>query len=134
MNRISVALFCLMMSAALRGEEAAPAAETPGALRARAETLMRKDKKSPEPWVLLGRAALAEGRYGKALKAFQKALKRDPHSAEAYFGRGQVFEKKGKLDEAANEYQAARMADPGHAGAKEAWKRLSASQGSPVEN
>lgn len=132
MKRCSALLFCLLLSPlALRGGAAAPAVaaeESPKALRDRAEALMRKDKKSAEPWILMGRAALAEKRDGKALSAFKKALKYDAHAAEAYYWRGRIFEKRGKVDEAANEYQAARRADPGHAGAKEALSKLSVSE------
>jgi tetratricopeptide (TPR) repeat protein len=110
------------------GETALPAvapAETPSALRAQARVLWPSRKTSAEPWLLLGKSYEAEGKRGKALGAFEKAVKVDPLCAEAYFRRGRLFEQKGKLDEAANEYQAALKADKTHAGAAAAWKALS---------
>src|SRR5688572_21274741 len=67
-------------------------AADPRALRRRAEALLRQDKKASEPWVLMGRAAYQDGKKKKALKYFAKALKRDPHGADAYYWRGKIFE------------------------------------------
>lgn len=121
-------LFLLAAAPAVWAGEAAPPAapaETPAALRAQAKALWPGRKTSAEPWLLLGEAYEAEGKTGKALNYFQKAVKVDPLCAEAYFRRGRLFEGKGKLDEAANEYQAALKADKNHAGAAAAWKALS---------
>ena len=107
--------------------ETPPAAEveTPASLRRKSRELWARRKTSPEPWILLGRAYDAEGRKGKALSAFAKALKVDPLSAEAYYRRGKIFEEKKKLDEAANEYQAALKVNSSYTEAAAAWKKLS---------
>ena len=99
--------------------------ESPASLRKKSRELWTRRKTSPEPWILLGRAYDAEGRGGKALSAFAKALKVNPLSAEAYYRRGKVFEEKGKLDEAANEYQAALKVNSSYAEAAAAWQRVS---------
>ncbi len=92
---------------------------------ARKKTLdVLHQKPSTEGWVLLGRTYLAEERPKKAVKFFNRALRLDPHCAPAYFGRGEAFEKRGRLDEAANEYRAAALADPVHSGAQSALGRL----------
>ena len=59
------------------------------------------------------------------MSSFAKALKVDPLSAEAYYRRGRIFEEMGKLDEAANEYQAALKVNSSYAEAAAAWQRLS---------
>lgn len=83
------------------------------------------NKKSAEGWTLLGRTYFAIGAYGKALSRFDKALKYDSHYSPAYLGRGEVYEKKGRLDEAANDFRAATLADPISLEAREALARLS---------
>jgi tetratricopeptide (TPR) repeat protein len=103
-----------------------PSPGNPEDLRREAASLEKDRKTSPRPWLLMGRAYLAEKRPGKALSALNKALKRDPYNAEAYYWRGRVFEEKGKPDEAANEYQAALKVDASYTEAKTAWERLRA--------
>ncbi len=104
---------------------APPDAVPPETLLLKARELQAKDKKDPQPWVLMGQAYDAQGKRGKALSAFAHALKLDPRCADAYFGRGRVFEEKGDLDEAANEYQAALKANSSDAEAQAAWRKLS---------
>ena len=93
--------------------------------RDKADAALAADKKSSEAWLVLGRAQLGAGQTKKALSSFNKALKRDPHYAAAYYWKGKAFESRGKLDEAANEYQAAFHADAKLEAARNAWKRLS---------
>ena len=83
-----------------------------------------KNPKSAEGWTLLARTYLATGTDGKARRRFDKALKFDPHYAPAYVGRGELFEKKGRMDEAANDFRAATLADPGDAQAQQALARV----------
>ncbi len=101
--------------------------------RKKAKAVLSGDKRSPEGWVILGRVRLLQGRYRKAVRRFRKAVKHDPHYAAAYYWRGVAFEKWGKLDEAANEYQAAFHADPGMETARDAWKRLRDQVAAPGE-
>ncbi len=82
------------------------------------------NKKSAEGWTLLARTYLATGANGKALRRFDKALKFDPHYAPAFVGRGDLFEKKGRLDEAANDFRAAVLSDPTNLEARQALARL----------
>ena len=82
--------------------------------------------KSSEGWTLLARTYLAAGSTGKALSRFDKALKYDPHYAPAFLGRGEVYEKRGRWDEALNDFQAAALADPTLSEAQQAVARLGA--------
>lgn len=83
-----------------------------------------KNPKSAEGWTLLARTYMATGANGKARRRFDKALKFDPHFAPAFVGRGELFEKKGRMDEAANDFRAATLADPGDAQAQQALARV----------
>jgi tetratricopeptide (TPR) repeat protein len=98
---------------------------SPRELRTQAGAVWSTRKTSAQPWMLMARSYEAEGRTGKALRYYAKALKVDPLNAEAYCRRGKIFEAKGRLDEAANEYQAALQADRAYAEAKTAWASLS---------
>lgn len=94
----------------------------------KAKKLLKKyvgdNGKSPEGWTLLARTYLATGSTGKALRRFDKALKYDPHYAPAFLGRGEVYEKRGRMDEALNDFQAASLADPTFSEAQKAVARL----------
>ncbi len=80
--------------------------------------------KSSDAWTILAKTYAANGKYKKAVRRFDKALKFDPHNADAFYGKGQAFEAQGKSDEASNEYQAAMRADPAMSDARNAWQRL----------
>lgn len=90
----------------------------------RAKDVLSKDKKAKDAWLIWGRACLEAGDYRKAVRRFNKALKREPHFAAAYYWKAKTFEAWGRLDEAANEYQAAFHADPSLEAARTAWRRL----------
>lgn len=92
--------------------------------RTKAETVLNAHKKSAEAWVVLGRTYLANRQYKKAIRRFHKALKYEPHYAAGYYWDGKAYEALGKIDEAANEYQAAFHADPQLEMAKADWRRL----------
>jgi predicted Zn-dependent protease len=85
---------------------------------------LEKNEKSSEAWTVLAKTYFAQKEYKTALKRFDKALKYDPHNAEAFYGKGMAYEAMSKPDEAANEYQAAFRADPDMADAKAAWQRV----------
>lgn len=149
-------LLCGLSLAAISiGAEEAPAAATappeasfeilrpgdPAELTAAAETLksgdwrgaeeklkvyLSKQKKSPTAWTLLGAAYAGGQKFKKAIGPCRRAVKLDPQFAPAYFWLGQAYEGWGKVDEAANEYQAAFHADPRLEAAKVAWARLKA--------
>jgi tetratricopeptide (TPR) repeat protein len=87
---------------------------------------LKTNKESAEGWTLLGQTYLATGANRKAKKKFKKALKYDPHYAPAYMGWGEIFESESRWDEAANEYRAARIADPNNPAAEIALERLAA--------
>lgn len=98
----------------------------------RGETVARgKTAPTADDWTRRGRHELDQRRWGRALRRFNRALKLNPAHAPAYVGRGNVFEARGRLDEAANEYQAARLADPTDADAQSAWARV---RGTPTTN
>jgi tetratricopeptide (TPR) repeat protein len=133
MNKRALLCFLALAPAALLSAKTATppavvtaaAADNPADLRRQADDLIAKKDRSAQPYLLLGRASFAEGRYGKTIGAMDKALKRDALCADAYYWKGAAYEAQGKLDEAANEYQAALKAAPGHARAQAAWKKLS---------
>ncbi|MBL0058393.1 MAG: tetratricopeptide repeat protein [Elusimicrobia bacterium] len=99
--------------------------------RRKLNSFLDKQPTSAEGWTLLGRTYLATGDNSKALSRFQKALKFDPHYAPAFTGRGEVFEKRGHLDEAANEFRAAVLSDPNEPEARQALARLNQNAPSP---
>jgi tetratricopeptide (TPR) repeat protein len=134
--RLPLTLFLLAAPAILPAEDPFVPAEdsglsstaapsSPETFRRRARAVWDQRKTSAAPWLFMGRAYEAEGRAGKALKAFAKALKADPLAAEAYYHRGRLFEAKNRWDEAANEYQAALKVNGNYAEAKSAWEALS---------
>lgn len=82
------------------------------------------NSKSAEGWTLLARTYLALGANGKARRRFDKALKFEPHYAPAFVGRGELFEKRGRLDEAANDFRAAVLSDPNNLEAARAFARV----------
>ncbi len=86
--------------------------------------VIAKNKKNPEAWTLLGRTYFMQPKYKKAIRRFKKALKYDPHYAQAYFWKGKAYEALNKVDEAENEYQAAFRADPNLEEARNSWKKL----------
>jgi tetratricopeptide (TPR) repeat protein len=51
-----------------------------------------------------GKAAYHSGDYDRALRAFTRAIEADPNDGAAYFARGRVFQRMGKLDRALSEY------------------------------
>jgi tetratricopeptide (TPR) repeat protein len=122
---LSAALLTAALAAAGDKPSAADAASAEAMLK-QAKALAEKNPKDAGPLVMKGRAYLAQKRWGKARGAFDDALDLDSHCADAYYGRGQAYEAEGKLDEAANEYQAALKADSSHAQALAAWQALSA--------
>lgn len=89
-----------------------------------ARSWVKAEKKSPTAWTALGQVTLADGKPRRALRYFTRALKWAPHHAPAFYGRGQCFEKRGRLDEAANEYKAATLADAAFSDANTALARL----------
>jgi tetratricopeptide (TPR) repeat protein len=91
---------------------------------ARCAAFVRRNNNSAAGWTLWGRAKLAQKEYKQAVRRFNKALKRDPAYSEAFFWKGKTYEAWGKLDEAANEYQAAFHADAANAEAAAAWRNI----------
>ncbi|MBK8574764.1 MAG: tetratricopeptide repeat protein [Elusimicrobia bacterium] len=92
--------------------------------RRKIKKFIKDNETSAEAWTLLGHTYLATGADKKGLKRFNKALKFDPHFAPAYVGRGEYYEKKGRRDEAANEFRAATLSDPTSLEAREALARI----------
>ena len=82
------------------------------------------NSKSAEGWTLLARTYSALGANGKARRRFDKALKFEPHYAPAFVGRGELFEKQARLDEAANDFRAAMLSDPNNLEAAQAFARV----------
>jgi len=76
-----------------------------------ARTVLERNKKNPEGWVLLARVAYARKDYKQVLKDCSRALRYAPHHSQAYFWRGKAFDAQGEPDEAKNEYHAATLCD-----------------------
>lgn len=93
---------------------------------------MKEEKSSPYPWVVQASLRYREKRYKKCLALGNKALTKDPHSADAYYWRARAFEAQGKPLEAANEYQTALAAQESFAQAKAGLDRAVAALGSPT--
>jgi tetratricopeptide (TPR) repeat protein len=81
---------------------------------------MKEDKESPFPWVLAAQLWYREGRYKKTISMGDAALGKSPKCAAAYYWRGRAFESLKKPLDAANEYRAALIAQPGFAQARQA--------------
>ncbi len=58
------------------------------------------------------------GEYDKAIEAFNKAIAIDPNNKEAWFGKGEAFDKFGEYDKAIEAYDRAITIDPNYEGAK----------------
>ena len=78
-----------------------------------AEATARQDAKSVGPHMLLGKVALADGRYDDAIKEGETALKILANSAPAKLLVADADSKKGYLDRALEAYQAAWGLDRG---------------------
>jgi|GEM_PF-3017486 len=88
------------------------------------DDILKKEPKSFDELTVLGDAYWGLGSIGKAMKNYKRALTINPHHAPAFAGKGKVFEKQGKQDEAINEYRAALAADPKNEEARLALDRL----------
>ena len=62
-----------------------------------------------------GVAAAGQERWDEAVQYWKKALEHDPDSAAAHNNLAVAYEKKGALEEAGREYEAALRLDPGNA-------------------
>jgi Tfp pilus assembly protein PilF len=80
-----------------------------------------------------GVAAAGQERWDEAIQYWKKALEQDPNSAPAHNNLAVAYEKRGALEEAGREYEAALRLDPGNAlikGNYESFKdRLAAGRG-----
>ncbi|MBI4347280.1 MAG: tetratricopeptide repeat protein [Elusimicrobia bacterium] len=68
--------------------------------------------------------SLAEGRLSEALEAAESAVRTGPDLALSYFHRGQVLQRMGRGGEAAGDFAAAQVVEPGHPASLESLKRL----------
>src|SRR5512147_2075019 len=70
-----------------------------------------------------GMEYLHQDRLDEAVKYFTRAIEHDPHSAEAYRHRGEVYNLLGRVVEANADLQKARALKPSAAGPKKvSWK------------
>ena len=67
---------------------------------------------TPSARVLEGHAKLAMGSVGLAVESFRRALRDDPSNIDAVEGMGMAYEKLGRFDLAARQYEAALAIDP----------------------
>ncbi len=93
---------------------------------------IKKEKKSPWPWVISAQLSFNEKKYRRCLTHAQKALDLSPQCADAYFLRGRALEETHKFLDAANEYRAALLVDRSFTEAQVALDRVSAQLGDPV--
>ncbi|MBP9127886.1 MAG: tetratricopeptide repeat protein [Elusimicrobia bacterium] len=92
-----------------------------------AKKFLGENETSAEGWTVLGDIYASLGSSGKAKGRYKKALKFDSHYGPAYVGLGQLFEKAGRLDEAANEYRAAAVVSPNDPVVQQALARVAGS-------
>ncbi len=97
------------------------------------DDLQRKQPDSPLAAGLRGRVELLKGNRGKAVEAFQAALKIDPAFFPAAAGLATLAMEDKKPDEAQRVFEAVQAADPGHVQASLALVRLRAGVGAPHE-
>jgi len=55
-----------------------------------------------------GSACLVSGDFDSAIAAFTEAIRLDPEDAEAYYGRGVAYEKKGEKSKAEEDFAQAK--------------------------
>ncbi len=82
------------------------------------------NKRNPAPYVAYGRMLVAQREFKKALKKFNKAIKIDPLCAEAFYYKGEIYEKWGKYREARISYKNALAVDSNYSKASVAWEKL----------
>jgi serine/threonine-protein kinase len=78
------------------------------------ERALALDALSPGPWVTLGMIRVAAGRVEEALASFDKALDRNPRSADAHRERAFALERLGRSEEAEAAYARAIELRPGY--------------------
>ena len=113
--------------------------QTRAALRAMKKAL-KAEKSDPYRWVAMARLRFRQEKYASSLRYAQKALRRDPYYAPAYYWRGRAYEARNKWLESANEYRAALLIDQDYDAARRALGRVqdalepSRSSGVPAES
>ncbi|MFN0117979.1 MAG: tetratricopeptide repeat protein [Elusimicrobiota bacterium] len=85
-----------------------------------------KDPKASTPWVFLAEVEYHEKNLKKTISAAQKALDRNPMSAEAYYWKGMALSGQGKHLEAINELKAAQRGPHPHIPAAKAQENIEA--------
>ena len=78
------------------------------------ERALALDALSPGPWITLGMVRVAAGRVEEALASFDKALDRNPRSADAHRERAFALERLGRSGEAETAYARAIELRPGY--------------------
>ena len=76
-----------------------------------AQQLQRADPKAAGPWVLIGALEVEQKNPRAAIDAFEKSLKIDANSAQAYRGLGQAHSLLGQNDQAEESYRRALKLD-----------------------
>ena len=71
------------------------------------------DPASCPPTSTSGTVLEAAGRYGDAIRIYQKGLQADSHQPRLHYNLGVVYERVGRLKEAREEYEAAARGRPG---------------------
>ena len=100
---------CSMLAAALAFTHAAVAADT--------DTTPVANESNPD--FAAGRKAVEAKDWPIAVAAFERAVKRDPKSADAYNMLGYAYRWQNRMDESFAAYRQALTLDPAHRGAHE---------------
>jgi tetratricopeptide (TPR) repeat protein len=82
------------------------------------ERTIQIDPRNGNQYALLAESQLHMAKLDAAEATLELALARDPRSAEFHFWRGVVFEKRGDLRAAREEYHTALAQNPAHSGAR----------------
>jgi tetratricopeptide (TPR) repeat protein len=84
------------------------------------EALLRENPRDGTLRASLAGALGALGRYDESLSQLERAIELEPVNPGAYHNRGAIYERQGKPEAAAREYETALRYDPGYAPARRA--------------
>lgn len=105
-----------------------PASPTPRGYLELSERYLRRAAElaveAVEPRLELARTQMELGRWQQALQSLQQANRQDPMRPETHYLLGMLYERQGRLNEAAAEYQRALELDPNHTAARMRLQRL----------
>ena len=116
--RSAAALLAMIVVGALSVQTSALAAGSPSRSVPKSDPAHEK-RQNANTFFKKGEAYQEQGNYEKASKEYEKAVKADPHYAEAYSNLGYTYRKQGRFDQAVSTYKQALALKPDLAEAHE---------------